>query len=152
MSYTIRPAKLTDLQTLLTFEEGIINTERPFDSTLKQGEIHYYDLGELIRSDQAEVLVAEYSEEIVGSGYAKILAAKDYLDHEKYIYLGFMFVKEQHRGKGVNKMILDGLIAWSDSKGLKEIRLQVYDDNEPALKAYTKSGFKKHLVEMRLVR
>ena len=62
MSYTIRPAKLTDLQTLLTFEEGIINTERTFDSTLKQGEIHYYDLGELIMSDLAEVLVAEYAE------------------------------------------------------------------------------------------
>ena len=83
MNYTIRPAKLTDLQTLLTFEEGIINTERPYDPTLKPGEIHYYDLGELIMSDLAEVLVAEYAKEVVGSGYAKKLAAKDYLDHEK---------------------------------------------------------------------
>ena len=152
MSYKLRPAILSDLQVLLSFEQGIIATERPFDPTLKQGEIHYYDIGELIMSDQAEVLVVEYNGEVIGSGYAKILPAKDYLDHTQYSYLGFMYVKETHRSKGVNKMILDGLIAWSDSKGIKEIKLQVYDDNEPAMKAYIKSGFKKHLVEMRLVR
>ena len=152
MSYKLRPAILSDLQVLLSFEQGIIATERPFDPTLKQGEIHYYDIGELIMSDQAEVLVVEYNGEVIGSGYAKILSAKDYLDHTQYSYLGSMYVKETHRSKGVNKMILDGLIAWSDSKGIKEIKLQVYDDNEPAMKAYIKSGFKKHLVEMRLVR
>ena len=152
MSYRLRPATLAELPILLNFEQGIVKAERPFDPTLKKGEIHYYDIGELILSDDAEVLVVEFNTEIVGSGYAKILTAKDYLDHDKYSFLGFMFVKEAHRGNGVNKMILDGLIAWSDSKGVKEIKLQVYDDNAPAIKAYTKAGFKKYLVEMRLVR
>ena len=39
-----REATLKDLHTLLEFEQGIIAAERPFDGTLKEGEIHYYDL------------------------------------------------------------------------------------------------------------
>ena len=152
MVYILRPATLEDLPTLLTFEQGIIQAERPLDPTLKEGTIHYYDIGELIKSDTAEVLVVEFNNELVGSGYAKILPAQDFQNHEQYSYLGFMFVKESHRGKGVNKMILDGLIARSDARGIKEIRLDVYDENRVAITAYTKVGFKKHMVKMRLVR
>jgi RimJ/RimL family protein N-acetyltransferase len=49
-------------------------------------------------------------------------------------------------------MILDGLIEWSDSKNIKEIKLNVYDENTPALNAYLKAGFKKTMVEMHLLR
>ena len=48
-------------------------------------------------------------------------------------------------------MILDYLIAWSHSKNLWEIKLEVYDGNEVAVKAYEKMGFKKNIVEMRWV-
>ena len=152
MTYQVRPAVLADLPVLLSFEQGIIEAERPFDPTLKEGTIHYYDIGELIKSETAEVLIVESNNEIVGSGYAKILAAKHFLDHKQYSYLGFMFIKEGHRGKQVNKMIIDGLIAWSDSRNIKEIRLDVYEENVVAIRAYVKSGFKKHMVEMRLMR
>ncbi|MBI2258245.1 MAG: GNAT family N-acetyltransferase [Flavobacteriia bacterium] len=63
-----------------------------------------------------------------------------------------MFVKESHRKKGLNKMILNELISWSDSQNIKEIKLNVYDQNTPALNAYLKSGFKKTMVEMHLLR
>jgi GNAT superfamily N-acetyltransferase len=152
MHYILRPASLTDLPTLLTFEQGIIQTERSFDPTLKEGTLHYYDIGELIESKTAEVLIVEFNSELAGSGYAKILPAKGYLTHEQYSYLGFMFVSENHRGKGVNKMILDGLINWSHAIGVKEIRLDVYHENKIAIEAYSKAGFKKHMTEMRLVR
>ena len=38
----IRPAFKTDLTTLLEFEQEIIRAERPFNDTLKDGEIHLY--------------------------------------------------------------------------------------------------------------
>jgi hypothetical protein len=40
----IRKAKLEDLNTLLEFEQGIITAERPYDPTLKQGTISYYNI------------------------------------------------------------------------------------------------------------
>ena len=150
MEIVIRQAKPEEIDILLEFEKGIIVAERPFDNTLKEGEIHYYDLLELISSPKAELLVAEVAGELVGSGYAKILEAKNYHKHREYAYLGFMYVKPAFRGKGVNKKIIDGLFLWSKNKGLSEIRLEVYDENEAAKKAYYKLGFKPNLLEMRI--
>lgn len=150
MKIEIRPAEPHEIHTLLEFEKGIIAAERPFDSTLKEGEIHYYDLLELIESPNAEVLVAVVGNQLVGSGYAKILQAKSYQTFSEYAYLGFMYVKPELRGQGVNQKVLDGLIQWSKNKGISEVRLEVYNDNEPAKKAYSKAGFKPNLLKMRI--
>jgi GNAT superfamily N-acetyltransferase len=150
MKIEIRPAEPHEIHTLLEFEKGIIAAERPFDSTLKEGEIHYYDLLELIESPNAEVLVAVVENQLVGSGYAKILEAKSYQTFSEYAYLGFMYVKPELRGQGVNQKVLDALIQWSKNKGISEVRLEVYNENEPAKKAYTKAGFKPNLLEMRI--
>jgi len=60
-----------------------------------------------------------------------------------------MYVEPVYRGQGVNKLIIEKLVEWSREKGLKEIRLQVYSDNLPAMRAYEKVGFKSILTEMR---
>lgn len=146
----IRTATLNDLETLLRFEQGIIATERPFDPTLKKDPISYYDLAALITSAEAAVIVAEVNSEIVGSGYALIKASKPYEDHGRYAYLGFMFVEDHFRGRGINKKIIGGLTAWAVEQGLKEIRLEVYSGNTNAVKAYEKVGFKAHMLEMRM--
>lgn len=145
-----RPATLADLDTLLQFEQGIVAAERPFDPTLKAGEIHYYNLAALILSPEAEVIVAEVANEIVGSGYAQIRPGKDYNKHERFAYLGFMYVKPAYRGQGVNGLVLDALVAWSKSQGIAEIRLEVYAENGGAIRAYEKAGFTPNLLEMRM--
>lgn len=152
MNYQLRPATIEDLPILLTFEQGIVNTERVFDATLKEGEIHYYDIAKMIESENAQVLIVETNSEIVASGFVQILEAEAFRKFEKYSSFRFMYVKETHRNKGLNKMILDGLIKWSDSKNIKQIKLNVYDENTPALNAYLKAGFKKTMVEMQLLR
>src|SRR3712207_1046349 len=106
MHIEIREAVESEIDILLSFEQGIIVAERPFDDTLKEGEIHYYDLIELIKSEKAQVLVAVVDGQIVGSGYAKIIAAKPYQKYTEYAYLGFMYVKPEFRGHGINQKIL----------------------------------------------
>jgi GNAT superfamily N-acetyltransferase len=145
----IRKAKLNDLKTLLEFEQGIVNAERQYDPTLKEGEIHYYDIEKMILATDIEVLVAEIDTVIVGSGYARPATAKPYLNHENYAYLGFMFTDPKYRGKGVNSKIIEALKIWCRSMEIYEIRLDVYNDNPSAIKAYEKAGFKKHLINMR---
>ena len=148
--YTIRQATLNDLDILLDFEQGLINAERPMDPTIKEGDISYYDIAAFITNKDVEVIVAEFAGVIVASGYAKIKSDRHYLKHEKQGYLGFMFVKHEHRGKGVNKMIIDTLISWCQNRSVFEIRLDVYQDNPQAIKAYEKAGFNKHMITMRL--
>ncbi|MDN3583879.1 GNAT family N-acetyltransferase [Mucilaginibacter flavus] len=147
----IRQATIRDLPTLLQFEQGVINAERPFDPTLIPGHINYYDLEMFITSPDVELLVAELDGELVGSGYARIKQSeKVYFNFERFAYLGFMFVSPQHRGKGINKLIIDKLKEWTKEQGLQELRLQVYADNEGAVRAYEKVGFNKHMIEMRM--
>ncbi len=145
----IRKAKLKDLEMLLVFEQGVIYAERPMDPTLNKAHIHYYDIKKLIAADEVELLVAEVNNEIVGSGYARIENARHYLNHAKYAYLGFMYVIPAERGKGINKLIIDALAAWALTKNITELRLDVYQNNDAAIKAYEKAGFCKHMINMR---
>ncbi|HVW97904.1 MAG TPA: GNAT family N-acetyltransferase [Mucilaginibacter sp.] len=146
----IRKAVPADLDTLLTFEQGIVEAERPFDRTLKDGEIHYYDLEKLIADPEVQVLVAEIAGELIGSGYARITVSKDYLKHDRHCYLGFMYVRPEYRGKGINSRILHALKEWTLAQGITELRLEVYKENQPAVNAYEKAGFTPNLLEMRL--
>ncbi|MET4543941.1 GNAT superfamily N-acetyltransferase [Pedobacter africanus] len=151
MRMIIRIAKPEDLSTLLEFEQGVISAERPFNPTLIDGKIQYYDLNYLMSTDEAVVAVAEEGGVAIASGYALIKKAeKPYFNFETYAYLGFMYVKPEYRGRGVNKLILDFLIDWSKEKGITEIRLDVYDKNESAIAAYEKAGFEPLLLTMRL--
>jgi GNAT superfamily N-acetyltransferase len=145
---TIRQATPADLDTLLSFEQALIDFERPLDATIRSGEIHYYDLEKMIAAETVEIVVAESSGEIVGCGYARIEDSKPYLTHRQHAYLGFMYVVPAHRGKGVNRLIIETLKQWSNSKGVTYMRLEVFAGNPAAIKAYEKVGFASRLLEM----
>lgn len=146
----IREASLDDLEQLLEMEQGLIAAERPFDPTIRQPPVVYYDLKSMLEDDGYYVVVAEIKDQIVSSGYATTRLARPYLDHKEYAYLGFMFTLPEHRGIGINNLIVDALKKWAKSQDLIEIRLTVYPENLPAIRAYEKAGFVKHLIEMRL--
>jgi len=145
----IRKATFNDVDTLLAFEQGVIDAERPFDPTLKQTGVKYYNIDQMINSAEVELLVAASGDEVIGSGYARIENAKPYLLHEQHAYLGFMYVDPRYRGLGVNRKIIEALSSWSASRGITELRLDVYQTNESAIKAYEKAGFIRHLIQMR---
>lgn len=147
---TIREATMEDLKTLLEFEQEIIKAERPYDPTIRQPPVNYYDLEALIMDKNVGVFVAEYEGILVSSGYGRVRKARHYLDHETYAYLGFMYTVPEFRGKGINQLILKALQGWAKKMGLIELRLTVYEENLPAIRAYEKTGFSKHIVEMRM--
>lgn len=145
----IRKATEQNLDELYQFEQGVIDAERPFDKTLKKDRINYNDLRAMIKSENVELVMAETDKKIIGSGYARIEKSKNYLQHEYYAYLGFMYVLPEYRGQGVNRKIIAHLTGWAVAKNIKELRLDVYYENVSAIKAYEKIGFSKHMIEMR---
>ncbi len=144
----VRTATLADLDTLLIFEQGVIEAERAFDATLKTEGICYYDMEAMLTLPNVELMVAEVEGDLVGSGYARIEDAKPYLKHDRHAYLGFMYTVPEHRGKGVNQKIVEALQQWSLSQGVPEMRLEVYVDNLAAIRAYEKIGFSVYILKM----
>ena len=147
---TIRKATTEDLSILYEFEQGVLHAERPMDKTLKASKTFYYDIPNLISDQTAELVIAEINGVIAGCGYARIKQARDCFQFDQFSYLGFMFTKEDYRGKGVNKTIMNYLYDWSISRGIYEIRLEVYPSNNAAIKAYEKVGMQATMHTMRI--
>lgn len=147
---TIREATLDDLPTLLEFEQGVIEAERPMDAGLKRTPTNYYDIERLITSPDIRLDIAAVEGQLVGCGYARIEPAKPYLQYDRQSYLGFMYVRPDHRGRGINQLILDDLYRWTISRGVTEVRLEVYPTNTAAIRAYEKAGFTPYLIQMHL--
>jgi len=146
----IRVATAADLPALLKFEQGIVAAERPFDPTLREADVHYYDIAAMLADPGVRFLVAERNTQVVGCGFARIDAAKPYLRHRLQAYLGLMYVEPTRRGQGINGQIIDALKDWCAAQGVAELRLEVYAGNDGARHAYEKAGFTSHLLEMRL--
>jgi ribosomal protein S18 acetylase RimI-like enzyme len=146
----VRQAEAQDLGTLNRFQQGVLAAERPFDPTIKDGPVEYYDIAPMLASAQVRFVVAEADSEIIGCGFARIEPAKHYLKHVHHAYLGLMYVDPRYRGRSVNRRIIDELKRWCVSSGISEMRLEVYRGNDAAVRAYEKAGFDTLLLEMRL--
>jgi GNAT superfamily N-acetyltransferase len=146
----IREATAADLPMLLDFEQALIAYERPCAPNLRKDKISYYDLSAYIKAEDIRIVVAEMAGELVGSGYALIKENKAYKAPQYYVYLGFMYVIPEYRGQGINGQIMNDLIDWGKAQSYTEVQLDVYAENESAIKAYTKAGLVPEILTMRL--
>lgn len=152
----LRPATSEDLPVLREFEQGVIKAERPLSLNLKPDPIHYYDLEHMLASDKFALLVGELDQQgigrqIVACGYARLDKSAAHFQSELNVYMGFMYVIPEQRGKGLSGQLMQALIEWGKEQGATEARLDVYASNEPAIRAYEKAGFKSMLLNMRKI-
>ncbi|WP_286233492.1 GNAT family N-acetyltransferase [Thalassotalea sediminis] len=148
---TLRTATLNDIPVLKSLEQGVISAEKPFEACFKNEPVIYYDLVDLIESDESTLVVACKGNEIIASGYVKIKAAKPYLQHRFLGYVGFIFVHAQYRGKRIVEQVLQALEDWCVVQGVNVLHLDVFAENTSAIRAYEKFGFLPHLIDMRKV-
>jgi GNAT superfamily N-acetyltransferase len=146
----IRKAVTADLPALLAFEQGVVEAERPFNSRIRAGSVHYYDIAELIADSESLVMVAEKSDRLIATGHTTLKQSSDNYVYERHAYLGLMYVEPAFRGQGLIQGILDELLAWARGQGIKDFILEVYAENEPAVRAYEKYGFRPNMLEMKL--
>ena len=146
----IREATPADLPVLLAFEQGVVEAERPYNSKIKADSVHYYDIAELIAHSESRVLVAEKSDRLIATGHSTLKRSSDYFVHDRHAYLGLMYVEPAYRGQGVIQAIIDELLVWARGQGIQDFFLEVYAENESAVRAYEKFGFRPHMLEMKL--
>jgi hypothetical protein len=63
---------MTDLPVLERFQQGVVSAERPYDPTLREGPVRYYDIGEMLSRGDVSFLVAESQARVIGCGFAQI--------------------------------------------------------------------------------
>ena len=147
---TLRAASPMDLDTLERFQQGVIDAERQFDPKLRETGVQYYDIAQMLANPELQLLVAAHGERPIACAFARVEPAKPWLKHAREAYLGMMFVEPDWRGRGVNARLIAALKEWCRAHGVTELRLDVYADNEPAVRAYRKAGFRASMVEMRV--
>ena len=151
--FAIREATPADLPLLRSFEQGVVSAERPFSPMIRDDDVPviYYDLEGLLKDEHSRLVLVEETageKQGVAAGYLTIRQSKTSCVHSHHGYLGFMYVMPRLRGRGVNRLVMDHLVTWGQSKGIEHFYLDVYSDNSFALRAYEKVGFSTLRCEM----
>lgn len=147
---TVRRATTADYHQLRELEQKLIEAERPFDPTIKPGHVLYYDLNELLTAPHICTIVAETGGRIVSTGYGRIEKSKDRYVHDRYLYIGFIYTEREYRGMKLYESVINELKRFAAANGIHELYLEVYAENEIAIRAYRKIGFQGYSLEMRL--
>ena len=143
MSWTLRPARPEDAQSLVALAEAVssepegwlissngwrsVNDERRFLKAVR-------------RYPHAAVFVAEADD---GAIVARLSLARDTHPASLHVAdLGLM-VAGSHRRLGIGRALLDQAVAWAEQAGVRKIELHVFPWNEPAIALYERYGFER---------
>ncbi len=101
-------------------------------------------LESILNDNEIYLVVSEYNEKIVGAILYKIVRnPEDTLLNERIFgYIEEMIVSEAFRGKGIGKKLMDYAIKDFQTKNLKEVEIDVWENNEIGLRFYEQQGFR----------
>ncbi len=146
---TIRKATENDFDSILNLASQLYKTEQPFDRNIKDG---YYqtvtgrkELLKSIKSRKRIFLVAMIKNNVVGyvNGY---IYDKEDVYIKKVAYLDQISVDKNYKQKGIGTKLIDEFTNKVKKKGAEYIKLNAFEDNEPAIKLYGKKGFDKYSI------
>ena len=67
--------------------------------------------------------------------------AVDQIKGDRHTYIFLLYVKPEHRRRGIGRALMEYLEKWARAKGDRQIGLQVFQSNTPALDLYHKLGY-----------
>jgi GNAT superfamily N-acetyltransferase len=136
VSLTIRPADVADVPTIRELIEGLADYER------LRHECHATDaqLRETLFGERpfAEVLIAEW--EGVSAGFALFFHNYSTFLARPGLYLEDLFVRPEHRGRGIGKALLTTLASLAVARGCGRLEWSVLDWNVDAIRFYERLG------------
>ncbi len=138
MTFSVRPATIDDLDTLLDFvlaEAREAEGDNKVPDTVREG----------IRAGLEYPNVARYwvllneQDEVVAS----ISIIQEWSDWHAgyYWWIQSMFIRPEYRGQGLMKPLLAAIKQAAQDEQALELRLYVHQDNQRAIKAYVREGF-----------
>ncbi|MFC0190020.1 GNAT family N-acetyltransferase [Fictibacillus aquaticus] len=118
--------------------DGTLGEVKPSDDKVKQ-------LIDPLLKKGSYYLIATEGDDLMG--WILIGTSKDPFTEETYGFIYELFVREEFRGNGISKRLMETGINHLKQDGYSEIRLSVYAGNQ-AIKLYEKLGFKNRTITM----
>ncbi|WP_147386747.1 GNAT family N-acetyltransferase [Fusobacterium pseudoperiodonticum] len=142
MEIKIREIEVEDYKELLDFMKKVKGETNFLLGYPDEIKLSYEDEKEHIKkvktSETSNYFVVMKNNKMIGCiGFNGNTARK--MKH--YGTIGISVLKE-YWGRGIATTLLEKLISWSKEKGIKKINLDVFENNERAIKLYEKFGFK----------
>ena len=136
MTTTLRPATVDDVPLIRELIEGLAEYERLGHECLATDDA----LRETLFGARpyAEVVIAEW--EGMSAGFALFFHNYSTFLARQGIYLEDLFVRPEHRGRGIGKAILQHLATLAVARGCGRLEWAVLDWNEDAIGFYLKLG------------
>jgi ribosomal protein S18 acetylase RimI-like enzyme len=133
MMTTIRPAQIQDCQAMLALVKELAVYEKAPDEVTISLE-HFMESG-FGKNPVYWAFVAEENNIIIGFA----LCYKTFSTWKgQRCYLEDIIVTEEHRGKGVGKLLMDKVLQDAEEKNFHGVSWQVLDWNTPAIEFYKK--------------
>lgn len=135
MKFTIRFAKKKDVSAILKLIKMLAVFEKEPEAVIvTEDDLLEHGFG---KQPLFTCFVAEKNSDIVAIAlvYLRFSTWKG-----KTVHLEDLIVKDQYRGQGLGTLLLDEVIKYGYSLGVKRICWEVLDWNEPAIKFYESKG------------
>ena len=144
---TIRKAKLSNIQKLLSLWQGLMDYHKNLDKkafTLKKNAKSLMESFFIknIKNKNSIVLIAEDNSTPVGYLMGFIQKQPPVYEEDKFGYLSDAFIKEGYRSRGIMKKMVKQAEGFFKNKKLKTLSGRVFVGNKKGLKAWNKIGFK----------
>jgi GNAT superfamily N-acetyltransferase len=133
---TIRPARLDDAPTIASLIRELAAYEKLEDEAKASPD----DLARHLFGDRpaAEVLMAEVDGSAVG--FALFFSTFSTFRGQPGLYLEDLFVRPEHRGKGIGKALLASVARIAVERGCGRLEWSVLDWNTPSIDFYRSQG------------
>jgi GNAT superfamily N-acetyltransferase len=92
--------------------------------------------------------VAEKDGETIGYIIAGTHQAENFRQIHKIAELETMYLKPEHRGKGIGTEFVENFKDWAEKQDVDRLRVEASAENEGAIKFYRRNGFKDYAVTL----
>lgn len=141
LNFNISKAMLNEIPEINKMLTDLIQDERKnYDSNINENYRVQEFYEKLIDSDNKIILVARDNDTILGYVYG-FIQDNGNLFNNTIAQLDALFVKEQYRGNGIARSLMNEFINWAEEKGAAYIELSVCKDNTNAINLYENEGF-----------
>lgn len=153
LNYTIRKAKLTDVDEITELNIELMQYHKKYDSyyiIVKNARALVKKHTKLkIKSRNALVLVAEVDGKIIGYLKAEIKKHNPIYTNNVIGNLGDEFVITKYRRYGIGKELTKEFLKWLKLKKVKEVIVTVDSRNKISINAWKKFGFKDFQLKLK---
>jgi ribosomal protein S18 acetylase RimI-like enzyme len=148
----IRPLRADEVDKLIVLWKAFMNDPSAMDGLILAHEENARRMAEfvtkLIADDPNQVLVAEDGGSLVGYLIFENHAKSALETSRQWGKIEDLYVVPSHRQRGIGGDLLRACVAYLRTVGVSGVRLNVWSENQGAIRLYRKLGFKDYVLVM----